>query len=114
MGLFKRKEKKFIAEISKKNKLYHNDIEKEIQYLMDDLKDNFRQNKLNIEEFKSFIASVKTKLSEEELLKLDVYSDQAVKMKSCAKKGIEALNHLYREQQKLSKEVLRDYEEYLT
>ncbi|MEW5677005.1 hypothetical protein ABGT15_11890 [Flavobacterium enshiense] len=113
MGLFNKKEKKIIAEISKKNKIYHQDIEKEITDLRDDLEHDFEENKIILEEFSIFIEELKSKISKEEFEKLNTYFQQVSKMKNCAKKGIESLNNLAKEQRKLSKDSLREYEEYL-
>ncbi|MCG2612431.1 hypothetical protein LZZ90_13025 [Flavobacterium sp. SM15] len=114
MGLFNKKEKKLIKEISRKNKNYHSDIEKEINELLHDLKAYFNENKLILEEFSTFTTKIKPLLSQEDAVKLDNYFKQVSKMKSCAKKSIEGLNYLSREQQKISKEALRDIEQYLT
>lgn len=114
MGLFNKKEKKIIAEISRKNKIYYADIEKEINELMEDLKHEFHENRVILEEFSNFIDQIKDQLSEEDKAKLVAYYNQVSKMKSCAKKGIEALHYLSREHQKLSKENLLEHDQYLS
>lgn len=114
MGLFNKKEKKLINEISKKNKTYHSDIEKEINELLQEIKTDFTENKLILEEFSTFVAKIKPQLSQEDADQLNIYFNQITKMKSCAKKSIEGLNYLSREQQKISKEALREIEQYLT
>ena len=44
MGLFNKKEKKIISEISKKNKTHHEDIAREIKELLEDLRLEFENN----------------------------------------------------------------------
>lgn len=114
MGLFNKKEKKIIAEISKKNKTYHDDLEKEIKELLEDLKHDFQENKIILEDFSAFIHQIQSSLSEKETEQLNTYFRQVSKMKSCAKKSIEGLHYLSREHKKIAKEALRDCEQFLS
>lgn len=114
MGLFNKKEKKIISEISKKNKTYHDDISKEIKELLEDLKHDFQENKIVLEDFSAFINSIQNNLSKTESEELNMYFKQVSKMKNCVKKSIEGLNYLSREQKKIAKEALRDYEQFLS
>jgi hypothetical protein len=112
MGLFNKKEKKIIAEISKKTLVYHTDIEKEIQDLLEELKADFEENKLIIDEFSLFVSKIKLQLSHEDQEQLQHYFEQVTKMKRCAIKGIESMKQLSREQHKLSREVMREYDDF--
>ncbi|WP_313806881.1 hypothetical protein [Flavobacterium sp.] len=114
MGLFNKKEKKIIAEINQKSKVYHADFEKEINDLLDDLKHDYQENKIQLDDFSEFIKQMESKLSHTEIEKLNNYFAQASKMKSCAKKSIEGLNYLSREQKKMSKDAQREFEQFLS
>lgn len=114
MGLFNKKEKKIISEISKKNKTHHEDIARETKELLEDLRHEYQENKIILEDFSAFIHQIQSSLSEKETEQLNTYFRQVSKMKSCARKSIEGLNYLSREQKKIAQEALRDCEQFLS
>jgi len=82
--------------------------------LLNDLRHDFQENKINLEDFSVFIQQIQNNLSKDEAEQLKSYYTQVSKMKNCAKKSIEGLNYLSREHRKMTKEALHYYEEILT
>jgi hypothetical protein len=113
MGIFNNKDKKAIAALCKKSEDIGNDISKEINELLDDLKEEYEQNKVVLTEFNSFVSEMQNKLSPEDAEKLNSFSSRLYKVKRCAKKGVEAMRELARDQKKATLETLREYQEYL-
>lgn len=113
MGLFGNKEKKMIVELCKKSEDISKDITKEIDELLDELKLEYDQNRQVVTEFSSFVEELKSKLSPDDALKLLEFSTRMNKVKRCAKKGVEAMRELARDQRKATRETLREYNEYL-
>ena len=112
MGLFGNKEKKIIEELHKKSEDHCKEISKEIDELLDELKDEYNQNSEIVHEFSSFVEEIKTKLSPEDAKKLLDFSTRLTKVKRCAKKGVEAMRELARDQRKVTRETSMEYEEY--
>ena len=112
MGLFLNRESKILHDICKKSEYHNNDIAKEINELHDDLRDEYEQNRIILKEFKSFVKELKGKLNPEDENKLVDFTVKLEKVKRCAKKGVDAMRELARDQRKVSKEIIQDYEEY--
>ena len=113
MGIFNTHEKKVITELRKKSEAISNDISKEIKEHLDDLKTDYEENKIVIKEFNDFVSELETKLSPQDIEKLHSFSSRLYKVKRCAKKGVEAMRELSRNQKKATNETLREYQEYL-
>ncbi|THF53286.1 hypothetical protein E6C50_03540 [Flavobacterium supellecticarium] len=112
MGLFSNSEKKIIEEFSRKSEDRCNDIEKEINELLEDLKSEYEENRGVVYEFKDYVTELSNKLSPEDINRLMDFSLRLSRIKRCAKKGVEALREISRDQKKMTRETLRDYEEY--
>ena len=112
MGLFGNNNKKIIEELHKKSEDHCNEISKEINELLDDLKSDYDENSAVVHEFNSFANELKTKLSPEDAKKLLDFSSRLSKVKRCAKKGVEAMRELARDQRKVTSETRMEYEEY--
>lgn len=112
MGLFGTSQKKIIEELHKKSEDHCKEISKEIEGLLDDLKTEYDENHAVVHEFSSFVDELKTKLSPEDAKKLIDFSSRLGKVKRCAKKGVEAMRELARDQRKLTIETRMEYEEY--
>jgi len=113
MGLFKTKEKKAIAELCKKSEGLCKEISKEIDEHLTNLKSDYEENKTSIKEFNAFVNQLENKLSPQEIEKLQIFSSRMYKVKRCAKKGIEAMRELSRDQRKVTSETILEYQEYL-
>jgi argininosuccinate lyase len=113
MGIFNTHEKKVITELRKKSEAISNDISKEIKEHLDDLKTDYEENKVVLKEFNDFVSELETKLSPQDVEKLQTFSSRLYKVKRCAKKGVEAMRELARDQKKATKETIREYQEYL-
>jgi len=113
MGLFGNNQKQIIKQLHQKSEDHCKEISKEIEDLLDDLKTDYDENQEVVTEFSSFVEELKTKLSPEDALKLQDFSSRITKVKRCAKKGVEAMRELARDQRKLSSETRMEYEEYL-
>lgn len=112
MGLFGMNQKKIIEELHKKSEDHCKEISKEIDELLDDLKTDYDENREVVREFSSFVDELKTKLSPEDANKLLDFSSRLTKIKRCAKKGVEAMRELARDQRKVTRETSMEYEEY--
>ena len=112
MGLFGMNQKKIIEELHKKSEDHCKEISKEIDELLDDLKTDYDENHEVVREFSSFVDELKTKLSPEDANKLLDFSSRLTKIKRCAKKGVEAMRELARDQRKVTRETSMEYEEY--
>jgi len=112
MGLFGKNQKKIIQELHKKNEDHCKEISKEIDELLDELKTEYNENSEVVKEFSSFVEELKTKVSPEDAKKLTDFSSRLTKVKRCAKKGVEAMRELARDQRKLTSETRMEYEEY--
>ncbi|MGL2967374.1 hypothetical protein [Flavobacterium sp. XGLA_31] len=113
MGLFGSNEKKIIEELHKKSEDHCKEISKEIDELLDELKTDYDENREVVREFSTFVDEIKTKLSPEDARKLADFSSRLSKIKRCAKKGVEAMRELARDQRKLTRETNMEYEEYI-
>lgn len=113
MGLFGKNDKKIIAELCKKSEDISKDITNEIDELLDELKLEYNENSQVVNEFSEFVNQLKTKLSPEDASKLLEFSTRLTKIKRCAKKGVEAMRELSRDQRKATRETIREYQEYL-
>jgi len=113
MGLFGISDKKIIAELCKKSEDIGNDITNEIDELLIELKTEYDENSVVLTEFHDFVNELKTKLAPEDAAKLIEFSSRLTKVKRCAKKGVEAMRELARDQRKATRETLREYDEYL-
>ena len=113
MGLFGKKEKKAIREFSQKNMEYLTEIGKDLEEMLDELQEHYEANKPSVVEFQEFATSISSKLSEEEVQKLQEFSSKIVKVKKCAKNGILALTELARNQRKSAREASREFSEFI-
>ena len=113
MGLFGNNQKKIIQDLHKKSEDHCMEISKEINELLDDLKTEYDENQEVVNEFSFFVEELKTKLSPEDAKKLLDFSSRLTKVKRCARKGVEAMRELARDQRKLTSETRMEYEEYL-
>lgn len=112
MGLFGKNQKKIIEELHKKSEDHCKEISREIDELLDDLKTDYDENREVVKEFTSFVDELKTKLSPEDANRLIDFSSRLTKIKRCAKKGVEAMRELARDQRKVTRETHMEYEEY--
>lgn len=113
MGLFGNKRNKIIADLHKKSEDHCKEITKEIEDLLDDLKTDYDENQEVVNEFSSLVDDLKAKLSPEDAKKLVDFSSRLNRVKRCAKKGVEAMRELARDQRKLTSETRMEYEEYI-
>ena len=114
MGLFGNNQKKIIEDLHKKSEEHCKEISKEIDELFIELKTDYEENSDVVHEFTSFVEELKTKLSPEDAKKLIDFSSRLSKVKRCAKKGVEAMRELARDQRKLTRETSMEYEEYIS
>jgi len=112
MALFGNTQKKMLLDLHKKNEEHCKEISKEINEFLNDLKTDYDENQEVVNEFSSFVEEIKSKLSPEDAKKLLDFSSRLSKVKRCARKGVEAMRELARDQRKLTSETRLDYEEY--
>ena len=113
MGLFGKKERKAIREFSQKNIEYLNDIGKDLEEMLQELQEHYEAIKPSVAAFQEFSTAIAPKLTPEEIAKLQDFSEKIVKVKKCAKNGILALTELSRNQRKSSREVTREFNEFI-
>jgi len=113
MGIFTNNDKKVLADFLKKSEHNCHDIEKEIDEFLVDLQSEYEENSYVVNEFNELIDELKLRLHPSDAKRLMDFSNRLVKVKRCARKGVEALRELSRDQHKLTRETLREYEDYL-
>jgi len=113
MGLFNKNENRIIKELCKKSEDISKDITNEIDELLVELKTEYDENSKVVNEFHDFVNEIKTKLAPEDANKLLEFSSRLIKVKRCAKKGVESMRELARDQRKATRETIREYQEYL-
>jgi len=113
MGLFRSNEKKIITDLCKKSEAISNDIASEIDELLAELKSDYDENRKVVYEFNDFVNQIKSKLDPEDASRLIEFTSKLSKVKRCAKKGVEAMRELSRDQRKATRETIREYQEYL-
>lgn len=113
MGLFGNKEKKIIEDLHKKSEAHCKEISKEIDELLGELKDDYDQNSEIVNEFTNLLEEIKPKLSPDDAKKLTEFTNRLTKVKRCAKKGVEAMRELARDQRKATRETSMEYQEYI-
>jgi len=112
MGLFNNREKKLITELHQKSESHLQEISKEIDDLLEDLTTEYNENQEVVSEFSNFVEELQNKLSPEDAKKLLDFSSRLTRVKRCAKKGVEAMRELARDQRKISRENSLEYQEY--
>lgn len=112
MGLFGNNVNKIIQEFRKKSELYSNGMSKEINEFLEDLKSDYNESSSVVPEFVEFVEKLKHKLDANDANKLVEFSSRLVKVKRCARNGVEAMMELSKDHKKLTRETFRDYEEY--
>lgn len=112
MGLFGNNVKKIIQEFRKKSEHYTEDMTKEINGLLVDLKSDYDEHSSIIPEFVEFVEEIKHKLDTNDAKKLVDFSSRLIKVKRCAKNGVEAMMELSKDHKKLTRDTFRDFEEY--
>lgn len=113
MGLFQNNDKKIIKDLCKKSEYISMEITNEIDELLVELKSEYEENRKVVAEFNHLVNELKTKLNPEDADKLLEFSTRLTKVKKCAKKGVEAMRELARDQRKATRETIREYQEYL-
>ncbi len=113
MGFFGKNEKKIITDLCKKSEAIGNEFSSDIDELLEDLKSEYYENNKVVNEFSDFVNEIKEKLTPEDASKLIEFTFKLSKIKRCAKKGVEAMRELSREQRKATRETIREYQEYL-
>jgi hemerythrin-like domain-containing protein len=113
MGLFATTDKKIIADLCKKSERISKDITNEIDELLAELKIDYDENRKIVKEFQHFVEEIKNKLDVEDANRLMELTSKLTKVKRCAKKGVESLREIARDQRKATRETLREYHEYL-
>ncbi|HEX8561675.1 MAG TPA: hypothetical protein VF676_01735 [Flavobacterium sp.] len=112
MGLFGRNIKKVIRELKKISEYYSNDLSREINESFEDLKSDYDESSLAVPEFSEMVKDLKHKLDSADVAKLEAFSARLLRLNQSARKGVEAMHELSRNQRKLTSESLRYYEEY--
>ena len=111
MGFFGNKTKRLIERFKKSSVDYSNDLSKEIEEQLDDLKSDYEENSNVIPEFQEFVENIKTKLAKTEADQLEEFSSRIAKVGRSAKKGVQAMWELSYSQRKLKAENLLEFEE---
>jgi hypothetical protein len=113
MGLLtNNKKKKIIEDLCRKSENINKDISKEIDEFHEELATDYNESDQIVTEFSAFVNELKSKLSTEDANKLLYFTSNLSKLKRCAKKGVEAMRVLSRNQRKATRETLIEYEEY--
>lgn len=113
MGIFSNKDKKVVQSLKKKCEEIGNEITTEIESLFQDLSEEYQKNDLIEEDFHVLLSTIERKLTTQENEKLQQFSQRLSKIKNCAKKGVETVREISRDQKKATRETIREHSEYL-
>jgi DNA repair ATPase RecN len=113
MGIFTNGDKRLLKEFLKKSEHNCHDIEKEIDEFLVDLQSEYEENSFVLNEFSEFVNELRDKLHPTDASRLAEFSTRLARVKRCARKGVEALREISRDQRKMTRDTFRDYEEYL-
>ncbi|MGX7666016.1 hypothetical protein [Flavobacterium pedocola] len=113
MGIFTRNDRKFLKDFLQKSEHNSHDIEKEIDEFLVDLQSEYEENTSVVNEFNELVNELRDKLPPTDAKRLMDFSTKLLSVRRCARKGVEALRELSRDQHKLTREIHRDYEEFL-
>ncbi|ESU28343.1 hypothetical protein FLJC2902T_16940 [Flavobacterium limnosediminis JC2902] len=113
MGIFTNGDRRILKEFLMKSEHNCHDIEKEIDEFLIDLQSEYEENSYVMSEFSEFVNELRDKLHPSDANKLMEFSSRLARVKRCARKGVEALREISRDQRKMTRETFRDYEEYL-
>ncbi len=111
MGMFSSKTKKLIDEFKQKSQHYCDDLSKEINEMLEDLKSEYDENSEVLPEFAEFVNELKGKLDPSDSKKLEEFSSRLASVNRSARKGVDAMWELSKNQRKLTAENLRDFAE---
>jgi predicted nucleic acid-binding Zn-ribbon protein len=112
MGLFGGNIRKIVQEFRLLNEHYSNDLSKEIQNSLQDLKTEYDEYSTTVPEFRDFVDDLKTRLSAEDAQRLESFSERFSRLNRTAQHGVDALYDLHRNQKKLTSENRSYYEQY--
>lgn len=113
MGIFTNSDKKMLQDFLKKSEHNCHDIEKEIDEFLVDLQSEYEENSYVVNEFNELVNELRGKLQPTDAKRLMDFSNQIMRVRRCARKGVEALRELSRDQHKITRETHRDYQDYL-
>ncbi|WP_313806883.1 hypothetical protein [Flavobacterium sp.] len=102
-----------LQEFLRKSETNCHDIEKEIDEFLVDLQSEYDENSYVVNEFNELANDLSQKLQPSDAKKLIDFSNRILRIRRCARKGVEALRELSRDQHKLTREAHRDFEDYM-
>jgi hypothetical protein len=111
MGFFRNNSKRLIEKFRAKSVDFANDLRKEIDEHLYELKNDYAEAGDVIPEYEAFVNELKNKLDNHDREKLEAFAERLAKVGRTARKGVEAMWELSRDQKKLSAETLREYDE---
>lgn len=112
MGFFGNKIRKVLQEFRLTSESRSNDLNREIKEFLDELEEDYEENRGTATEFSDFVQSVKSKLGDAEAGKLEEFAQRFSKIDRAARHGVESMRELMRDQRRLSRETIREFEEY--
>lgn len=110
MGLFTNKTRKVIGELRKRSQYYSTDLNKEISEKLEEVQSEYHESDSTFADFAEYARDLKNRVSEDDAKKLDVFLQKINALDRSARKGVDALWELSRNQRKLMAENLREFE----
>jgi len=112
MGIFgNKKTRKLIGELRRRSQHSSDEFSKEINEMLEELKAEYEESSEVLPEFERFVAELNTRISAEDRKKLQEFSMKLSLVDRSARKGVDAMWELSRNQRKLTAENLRNFEE---
>ena len=111
MGLFGGNNKALIARFRKTSEEHSNDMSREIDEQLDDLRHEYHETESLVPEFQAFVEQIKGKLEGNDAHMLEEFSKRMAKLGHSAKKGVMALWELSYSQRKIKAETLVEFDE---
>lgn len=110
MGIFSNKTKRLIGELRQRSQHYSNDLTQEINEKLDELKAEYEESSDIFPEFNAFLADLNTRISAGDAEKLEQFAAKLAQVDRSARRGIDAMWEISKNQRKLTAESLREFE----
>lgn len=112
MAFFGGKIRKVLRELRLTSESRSNDLNKEIREFLEELEEDYEENRGVVSEFHDFAEKIKSKLTPSDASRLDEFMQRFSRVDRTARHGVESMRELMRDQRKLSRETLWQIEEY--
>lgn len=112
MAFFGGKVRKVLRELRLTSESRSNDLNREIREFLEELEEDYEENRNVVPEFQNFAEQLKTQLAPADASKLEEFMRRFSRVDRTARHGVEFMRELKRDQRKLSRETIWQIEEF--